>query len=263
MDIITMINKDEERGIDIIFRFFEEKYTKADIRSLLFDTQKYGNLTIRRGVAELAEEFNKLQVKDNNEIRKWYTDTEFYIFDLWPWNGCSMYEDKVKLISEYLIPFKPTTIVDFGGGLGTACIYYRERFPDAKIIYVDLKDSITMKFAKFFIKEMNVQNVEFMSDQEFFDSNVIASVITSTDCFEHISNLEETMYKLAEHTNVIIHDSSFMSEEVSPQHVQTNGMLWFVNVMSAMNFLPVRVMNVLVRHKIVFNQNMELAIVPV
>lgn len=255
-DIINYINDNPDDVIDLVFEFFSGKYSREQVKDYLYTIEKDG--MPRKGVVELSNEFKKLDNKTTEGIRNWYIDTDFYVFDLLPWNGCSMFKDKVDSIIQFIKVNNYKTITDFGGGLGILSSYIVKN-TDCKVIYVDFKDGVTFNFAKFFINKYNIKNIDIMGDEEYFNSTISTDCIISTDCFEHIPNMQETFVKLIQHSNTIYHDSTFGSDYWSPQHVYTPTHLEFLNMCAAYNFLPdPNNIKILYRMKLQFDNKLNL-----
>jgi len=65
-----------------------------------------------------------------------------------------------------------------------------------------------------------------------------------------------TIKKLACHTNLLIHDSTFHKNEAQPQHVNDKGEIWFVNLMLENNFfMPTNDFRVFRRFRMIFENN--------
>jgi 16S rRNA G527 N7-methylase RsmG len=198
----------------------------------------FGEFGVRDGVKKLSDEFNStVNVESNDSVRKWYEDTDYYIFDLLPWNGCGMFLDKLKLMKNVVEHEKSKTVIDFGGGLGISAIYMSQELNLDHIYYVDLKNSKTFAFASFLIKKLGITNITILGDSELFSSDIKADIIISNDCFEHIKNLEETTDKLIKHSNTLFHQSTFVSDHNTPQHIQNKGDMWFLKMMASKNFV--------------------------
>lgn len=256
MNIIDYIGTNPEVMIGWVTEFFNGKYTRDEVSEYLYAT---ANGSPRKGVIKLADEFNNLQSKDTADIKRWYTETDFYVFDLLPWNGCGMFKEKIENITAIIKQHGFKTIIDFGGGLGVTSIYLAQEL-NCKVYYVDLKDSITSKFAKFLMNKMNVTSVEMLTDEEFYNSSITADAIVSLDCFEHIPDMEDTFDKLTLHSNVIVHDSTFFSDQWSPQHVYTPTMLDFLNMCALRNYIPRASSNILWRVYLSISDKTELQI---
>jgi len=255
-DITKLLEDNPNLMIDLVYEFFEGKYSKEEVDKYLFG---FAKKSVRHGVDKLSEEFNAITDKNTDSIKKWYTDTDFYIFDLLPYNGGYMYRDKVKEVKSLIDTFNFKSILDFGAGLGIGCIYWAQN-TNVDVYYVDLKNSVTSKFARFLANKFNVTNIKFMNDEEFFKSNISVDLITALDCFEHIPNMEEIFDKLVDHSNVIFHDSTFYSDEVFPQHVYTPSILEFLNMCALRNYIPRNNSKLLWRAYLQFNKDSQLSI---
>ena len=236
-NIIDFIDSNPETITDWVTEFFAGKYSRTEVADYLYKVDAEG--MPRRGVVQLASEFNALEEKSTESIKQWYTNTDFYVFDLLPWNGCSMFKEKAEQIVKLIKERNYTSIVDFGGGLGVLSIYIKTMLPDCTVHYVDLKDGVTFQFAQFLMQKYNVRDdVHVMDDEAFFASDVTVDCILATDCFEHIPNMDEVFGKLTAHSYNIYHDSTFFSDKWSPQHVYTPTGLQFLNMTALYNYLP-------------------------
>jgi 2-polyprenyl-3-methyl-5-hydroxy-6-metoxy-1,4-benzoquinol methylase len=255
-EIIETLEKNQELQVELVHEFFDNKYTKDEVRKYLFD---YAKKSVRHGVQKLSDEFNSIEDKNTDTIKKWYTETDFYIFDLLPYNAGPMYLEKINEVQSLVKQHNFRSVLDFGAGLGIGCMSLA-KYTDATIYYVDLKDSITSKFAKFLANKLNITNIIFLDDEEFFNSDIKVDLITSLDCFEHIPNMEEIFDKLVEHTHVIFHDSTFYSDDIFPQHVYTPTMLDFINMCALRNFLPKQTSKLLWRAYFSFDDKGQLQV---
>lgn len=234
-DIITYMENNPQMLVDWAYEFFDGKYTRDEVNMYMFENGE--NSHVRKGVLKLADEFNSLEEKNVDTIRKWYSDTDFYIYDLLPFNGGPMFREKADVILDLIKKRNIKTITDFGGGLGILSMYIALN-TDCTVYYVDLPDSVTGRFAKFIIDKLQVPNIELLTDEEYFASDIFTDCIVATDCFEHIPNMEETFQKLINHSYHIYHDSTFFSDQYMPQHVYTPTGLEFLNMAALYNYLP-------------------------
>lgn len=238
MSIIETIN-DQEFCINAVTEYFGGKFSREEVAKLLYEYAPVpnGSLEVRRGVGKLAEEWNKLQTHDVKTVENWYSTTDFYIFDLLPWNACSMFTDKLDFIIQKLEQYGIKTLVDYGGGLGIASFYIRERMPETEILYVDFAQSHQYRFCSYLIKKLGITGVRQSSVNDFLSSDEWFDGVLAMDCFEHIPNMEETIAGISRHTNILIHDSTFGKNEAQPQHVNDHGDLWFANLMLGHSFI--------------------------
>lgn len=236
-DIIQYIIDNPETVTEWVYEFFEGKYSKEEVKDYLYGIEKDG--MPRKGVVELSKEFNQLEDKSTDSIRKWYSDTDFYVFDLLPWNASNMFKAKADAIVNLIKKNGYDSVTDFGGGLGIMSIYIRLN-TDCEVFYVDLKDGVTFKFAKFLLDKLNIDGVTVLGDEEYFSSSIKTDCLLATDCFEHIPNMEETFEKIIQHSNTIYHDSTFHTDRWSPQHVYTPTQIEFLNLCAKYNYLPDR-----------------------
>jgi len=238
-NVIDYMEQNQDVMVDWMFEFFDGKYTKEQIHYYAYESGVISSKNVRAGVARLAEEFNGLSDRETDTIRKWYTETDFYVFDLLPYNGGPMFREKCQEVVSIIKKFGIKSVIDFGGGLGVMAIYLRQN-TDCKVYYSDLKDGITYNFAKFLMRKFEIDDIEMLGDTELFDSDIHVDCILATDCFEHIPNMEETFFKLTRHSFRIFHDSTFYTDTIFPQHVYTPSQLDFLNMCALHNYLPSR-----------------------
>ena len=241
-------DKQEKLCIDLVTEFFDGKYTEEEVSQYLFKEVDNGGAKIREGVKKLSDEFidefgmGQLSINKENDtkVRKWYESTDYYVFDLLPWNFCGMFQDKLNYTKTKLDEMDCKTIVDYGGGLGIVSIALAELNKFDKIYYVDLKGSVTYGFAEFLIKKLGLEDkITMMGDEEYFQSDIFTDIIISNDCFEHIVDLDYTLDNLVQKSNTLLHDSTFHTDENTPMHVQTQGLQEFCQSMLDRYFLVV------------------------
>lgn len=237
MNIIETLNN-QEFCTDLVHEYFQNQFTREEVSKLLYDftPTNGGSLTVRKGVAKLAEEWHKLQDHSLSSIEDWYSNTAFYIFDLLPWNSCNMFTDKLEFIVQNLETLGITKMVDYGGGLGVTSMYIKERIPEMDILYVDFESSHQFKFCEFLMKKLSIKGIRTMGVKEFMDGNEWYDAVLAMDCFEHIPNMNETIASIGRQTNIIIHDSTFGRNEAQPQHVNDQGDSWFISLMLGHHF---------------------------
>lgn len=235
--VIDYMENNSDIMVEWMFEFFEGKYTKEQIRHYTFEYGEGTDKSVRKGVRELANQFNSIENKNTDTIRQWYIDTDFYVFDLLPYNGGPMFREKAEEIVKMISQHNIKSVIDFGGGLGVMAMYIRQT-TNCKVYYSDLKDGITYKFAEFLMSKFNITDIEMLGDTEFFNSDLQVDCILATDCFEHIPNMEETFEKLTQHSYKIYHDSTFYTDNIFPQHVYTPKYLEFLNMCALHNYLP-------------------------
>ena len=257
MSILDII-KNEDTCIELVHEYFNGKYSKDEVKKLLYEFNPFGSLTVRRGVQKLSEEWNKLNPRSTREIENWYETTEFYIFDLLPWNACEMFTAKMDAIYPILEKYEVKSLVDYGGGLGITTFLLHERFPDMKITYCDFEESHQCKFFKFLMKKLynNGELFKVHGVPRLLAEQLRTDAVLAMDCFEHIPDLKQTIQLLSEFTNLIIHDSTFHRNEAQPQHVNDKGEVWFINLMLEHNFfMPEQDFRVFRKFRMVLQDN--------
>lgn len=261
--IIDYMEKNSDIMVDWMFEFFNGKYTKEQIHYYTYENGESANKSVRNGVARLATEFNDLKDRQVDTIRTWYTETDFYVFDLLPYNGGPMFREKCEEVATLIKKLDVKSVIDFGGGLGVMAIYLRQN-TDCKVYYSDLKGGVTYNFAKFLMNKFEINDIEMLGDSELFDSELQVDLILATDCFEHIPNMDDTFSKLTAHSFKIYHDSTFYTDAIFPQHVYTPNHLQFLNMCAVHNYLPSQhTPKLLNRVYLQINDNGQLTIIPV
>jgi hypothetical protein len=237
MNIIETISN-QEFCTDLVTEYFQGIFSRDEVYKLLYEYAPVpnGSLEVRRGVGKLAEEWNRLNDHTLASVENWYSTTPFYIFDLLPWNACSMFTDKLDFIIQHLEMNGIQKMVDYGGGLGITSMYIKERIPEMDITYVDFKDSHQFKFCEFLMKKLNFNGIKTMDVKDFMAGQEWYDAVLAMDCFEHIPNMDETVQAIGKQTNIIIHDSTFGKNEAQPQHVNDRGDMWFINLMLTHHF---------------------------
>jgi hypothetical protein len=261
MSILDTI-QNEDTCIELVHEYFNGKYTKDEVKILLYQFNAMGNLNVRRGVAKLSEEWNKLKNYDESTINNWYKETDFYIFDLLPWNACSMFIDKMNQIYPVIEECKINTLIDYGGGLGISSFLLKEKFPTLDITYCDFQTGHQFKFCEFLMKKLGITGIRTI-DVDALLNGLFRShtdAVLAMDCFEHIPDLNATLKRLLIRTNLLIHDSTFHRNEAQPQHVNDKGEHWFINLMLSHSFyMPSNDFRVFRRFKMEIQNNGELA----
>lgn len=228
--------------ISMVFKYFNGKYTEDQVSNLLYKEISYkGMKGIRSGVVKLAEEWGGVDITNVENIKNWYKETDNYIFDLLPWNACGMFVEKMNGVLEKIDMCSPKSLIDYGGGLGISTLMIADKFPELEITYCDFKDSHQFKFFLFLRKELQIMDgIKIIDVDEFIESDKSFDVILAMDCFEHIPDLDNIIKMICNKTNNVIHDSTFETNDVQPQHVNSHGNLWFMNLMLKNNFVNVK-----------------------
>jgi hypothetical protein len=237
LNIIDYIEQNQEVMLDWMMEFFGDKYTREQLYQNTYGSGRISGSGIRNGTVQLADEFNSLPDREVDTIKNWYGETDFYIFDLLPYNGGYMFKEKCDEVISLIKRFDAKTVIDFGGGIGVMAIYLRQN-TDCKIYYADIKDGVTYRFAKFLMGKFGIDDIGMFGDAELFASDVKADLLLATDCFEHIPNMEETFSNLTNLSYRIYHDSTFYTDAIFPQHVYTPNHLEFLNMCAMHNYLP-------------------------
>jgi hypothetical protein len=231
--------RDQDWCVEFVTKFFDGKYDADTVRRLLYHHNEELPGSPRDGVKLLAAEWTStVDSAKESSVIEWYGSTDYYVFDLLPWNTCDGFKEKVDKIQGFIKQYPFKYVTDFGGGLGTTIIYLSQQFPDIHWTYVDIRDSVTWRFAKAMFKEFNV-GVEMMDTDDFKDLSNYTDLVLAVDVLEHVFDLDETIRTIARNSIVLYHDSTFESNMWSPQHIQKPTAMQFLNTVGKYNYLVI------------------------
>ncbi len=127
---------------------------------------------------ELKKEWDKIKIKNEANITKFYSKTIWYIYDLTRYNIEYKYMDRIKALRS---KFTGKKILDFGGGIGTVSIALA--LNGNEVDYYDIYGK-TWEYAKWRFDKYKV-NVN-MFTEKMFDKLGKYDAIIFYDVLEHI-----------------------------------------------------------------------------
>lgn len=184
----------EKCQIDIISNapFCLEDELKEDISEFTNQSLKVVNENWEIGNTFTLKSWEENIPKSDIEIESWYSNTDAYIYDLAIFHRRNI-NDKQSFYESIVIDAikfahdKNLKVLDFGGGIGTMCLWLKHEQHD--VSYYDL-NSITSDFAKFRFDKHKADikfysNINLPTDQYDF--------ITMIDVIEHLVDINKTL----------------------------------------------------------------------
>jgi len=200
--------------------------TLLDISTFFnLDTESCQTRLDKYRMSEMAEMWNKLDPQSPEQIRRFYQETELYIWELSKWHASESYQIYLNRVAEAIRAFPPSThprVLDFGSGIATASIEF------AKIGYqVTLADvpGRTLAFAKhrFQRRGLSYSVIEVTNDIPHIPG--IFDIVVSFDVLEHIPEAEMVMRRLVQSLRTggaALIVASFDDHGEHPQHLPSN-----------------------------------------
>ena len=179
----------------------------------------------RYSMAEMAEEWRKANPKTAEEMRRFYQETELYIWELSKWHASASYSEYKTRVARAVELFPPTThprVLDFGAGIATASLEFARAGYQVTVADVPGK---TQSFARhrFNRRGLNCSVVEVTKDipdlQQEYD------IVLSFDVLEHVPDAERILKALVSALRVggaALIVASFDDGGDHPQHLSSN-----------------------------------------
>ena len=143
------------------------------------------------------------------EVRRFYSETTEFLFDLANWNASNHFKEVIN----YLPRVEGLKVLDFGGGIGSLALLLHKRGAD--VDYLDLPGLVT-KFAKF----RSNGRVNFIDSLE--DKSEAYDLIIAIDVFEHLPDLPEqlkTIAKALKSDGILFFNNTFGRLDLFPHHI--------------------------------------------
>lgn len=156
-----------------------------------------------------AEIWRERNPQTLDEIRRFYSETTEYLFDLANWNASNPFKEVIN----YLPQVEGLKVLDFGGGIGSLALLLHKRGAD--VDYLDLPGLVT-EFAKF----RSNGRVNFIDSLE--DNSEAYDLIIAIDVFEHLPDLPEqlkTLAKTLKPDGFLFFHNNFAQVELYPNHI--------------------------------------------
>jgi len=166
----------------------------------------------------LTEAWNKAKPKTPDEERKFYKETDRYVFELAMWHFSSRRDFDVNLVDKIKMD-KSKTVLDYGCGTGqNAFILARNGFD---VTLADL-DSVSLKFAEFRFKKHALPYKIWHVDKDPRPKEKYDTIL-AFDVFEHIPPRElpqtvRDLIKLKHDKTRIYYTTNFNKTKEFPMH---------------------------------------------
>ncbi len=176
-------------------------------------------------MSELADEWRRVSPKTSREIRRFYEDTELYIWELCKWHADETYSSYRKRVAQAIQLFPPSShprVLDFGSGISTASLEFAKA--GYQITLADVPGK-TLAFAqhRFRRRGLSCSVIEVTEDIPRFPDGF--DVVISFDVFEHVPDAERVMKRLVGSLRVggvALIVASFVDHGDHPQHLASN-----------------------------------------
>jgi 2-polyprenyl-3-methyl-5-hydroxy-6-metoxy-1,4-benzoquinol methylase len=176
-------------------------------------------------MGEMAEEWHRVDPETPSEMRKFYEDTELYIWELAKWHASDAYNPYRDRISLAMRLFPPTThprVLDFGAGIATASLAFARAGYDLTIADVPGK---TLAFAKHRFRRLGLGCSVIEVVKDLPDLPAGFDVLICFDVLEHVPDAEKMLKRLVRSLRVggvALIVTSFADEGDHPQHLACN-----------------------------------------
>ncbi len=177
---------------------------------------------MKQGSTRAKKLWDKANPQTEEERRKWYQETDAYIFESSFWYEA---DRSIQELHKWIIKTCMWTggrILDFGAGIGELIIQLALH-DNIKPVYMDL-NSLTSDFAKFRLDERGLlDKVEFVTTKGEPDLYGEYNVIYTLDTLEHLINPFESVCAFVDHLSVngkLVLEYSLDFTERYPMHLE-------------------------------------------
>lgn len=190
----------------------EEKLIKDLMEYFSIDKKKTLYL-LENGESLSADLWYCLNPKTKEDIRRFYEENPFYVFNLILWHGAK----EQKNMREEFVNLAKGRVLDYGGGVGDMCMMAVDK--KLEIDYADLSGK-TFNFAKWLFKKRGY-NIHMI---DLSKNNIIKKydTIFCIDVIEHVVKPKDLLKNLIDHLNkdgqLIITALDPIVNEVMPMH---------------------------------------------
>ena len=172
------------------------------------------------GVSMIADEWNRKSPQNSDEIKKFYKETENYIFELACWHRSPQRKYLTNMAVDICKQSKLRKILDFGCGIGQDGISFAK--VGFKVTLSDLPGK-TFGFAKWRAEKRGL-NIDFVNSDELAEEY---DAILCFDVLEHLLEPEQTvkyLYKHLKDHGILLVTVNFKHSEIHPMHLERNEM---------------------------------------
>ena len=176
-------------------------------------------------MSRMADEWRRVNPQTPVEIRKFYEETELYIWELVKWHADESYDIYRNRVAQAIQLFPPAThprVLDFGAGIATASLEFARSGYEVTIADVPGR---TLSFARhrFQRRGSSCSVIEVTNDAPALPREF--DVVISFDVLEHIPNAELMLKRLVRSLRVggvALIVASFHDDGDHPQHLPSN-----------------------------------------
>ena len=169
-------------------------------------------------ISVAGEAWNTAEPKTKEEVDHFYKDSDFYLYELIPWNYANpVYHQRV----EPLFFYHNKKILEIGAGIGSLCIALA--YAGNQVTYCDVSDTLC-KFAvqRFQDRGFAIPIVQDLRTVRDFD------IVVANDFFEHIhpDRLPDLLKEIAsvlKDGGFLYHRSNFGQQDIYPMHYDHSG----------------------------------------
>lgn len=201
------------------------KEERLEIERDIMDFQKEDLKTVRKrmmtGTSEMAKDWNEKNPQTDEEITKYYKETDWYIYDLTNWHFNTRRKFDLDFTAA-VINSKPKNILDLGCGIGQNAFMLAKGGMDVTL--ADL-DSVSLSFATHRFQKHNIPYKLWKTDIEETPIDTKFDIILFFDVAEHlpIKELEkvvEKLIKLKHSTTKVFTTQNFGKTKTYPMHYE-------------------------------------------
>ena len=196
---LLILKKNLPRPLWKILRWFYHRFylgIKWD-KSLIEDLSEYFGLTEKEVVSYLkkgrklnADLWKMSDPKDEEEIRKFYSFTPYYIFSLAFWHMQKYQRD----FRGQVVKYARGDVLDYGAGIGDLSIDFSKK--GLNVRYADLKGK-SFEFANWLFKKHGFDIKMIDLDKEALTQEY--DTVVCVDVIEHVVNPQDLLKDLAAH----------------------------------------------------------------
>lgn len=205
--------------VRVICRDLYDRY--AIDRQIIRDLMEYFNLSYRETIYMLklgsrlnSDLWKTLNPKSEEDIRKFYEISPFYVFDLVYWHARIRQNEFRKEV----IKIAKGDVLDYGGGIGDLCVELVKK--GYNVTYADMYGK-TFDFAKWLFERRKVplEMINLSKD----DLTKKYDTIICIDVIEHVQDQKDLLKKFCKHLKtggylIIMHLESSGFQEDYPMH---------------------------------------------
>ncbi|MBI4137102.1 methyltransferase domain-containing protein, partial [Candidatus Roizmanbacteria bacterium] len=205
-----------------------------DLMKFTGKDEKEVTLNIISGAELLAEEWRQKNPQTPEEIKKFYKETENYLYDLTNWHFKKRRQFDIELLERMeeikIFGNKPRDILDFGCGIGQNAIMLARK--GYSVTIADLQ-SKTLDFAEFRFEEHKLPYDIWRTDTEEMPAEKLGieqkyDVILLFDVLEHLPkeelrNIANKLKKMKHNETEIIITAPFGKTAEHPMHFDLDG----------------------------------------